>query len=312
MTVAAPPEAPVGRAPQVIRPPKRPPLQYLPPTVGRQLSGWLFRMVAIVLLAFVVDIGGISQLQHAVSQQVLYNTLRDQLAAGTLPVSEGDVDDVLLPDGVPVAYIEIPQIGLHEVVVEGSDSGTLATGAGHRRDTVLPGQAGVSTVLGRASAFGGPFGRLQELAPGSRFTVVTGQGVQKFRTLDVRYAGDPTPPVITSGESRLVLQTARGLPFLPSGVLYLDAELVSPVQDRGARQTTSASLPASALALGVDTSRIWALVFALQFLIAVELVFALVLRRVGGRKAWIVFVPLSTIGGLWVASQIVLILPNLL
>jgi sortase A len=312
MSATATAEAPVARSPKVMRPPKRPPLQYLPPTEGRRLSGLLFRMVAIILLAFVIDVGGISQLQHAVSQQVLYNTLRDQLAAGTLPVSEGDVDGVLLPDGAPVAYLEIPAIGVHEVIVEGSDSGTLMSGAGHRRDTVLPGQAGVSVVLGRAAAFGGPFGRLQELPPGSRFTVVTGQGVQKFKTIGVRYAGDPTPPAIKSGESRLVLQTARGLPYVPSGVLYLDAELVSPVQDRGARQTTWASLPDSAIALGVDSSRIWALVFALQFLVGVELALVVMIRRIGARKAWIVFVPLSSIGGLWVASQIALLLPNLL
>lgn len=309
----APPSPPKRAASaKIVRPPKRPPVQYLPLPPGRQLLRRCLQMVAIVLLAFALDVGILSHLQHAVAQQQLYNGMREQLAAGTLPVSEGDVDGVLLPDGVPVAYLEIPDLGLREVIVEGTDSGTLMSGPGHRRDTVLPGQAGVSVVLGRASAFGGPFSRLQELPPGSEFTVVTGQGEQTFRTIGVRYAGDPTPPALQSGQSRLVLQTARGLPYAPSGVLYLDAELVGDAQDRGARQTTVASLPESDLALGVDTSTLWALVFALQFLIGVEIAAVLTGRRVGPRKGWIIFFPLTALGGLWVAAQLVRLLPNLL
>lgn len=298
--------------PGVQRPPKRPPVQYLPLTPGRMLARASFQMVALVFLAFVVNIGVLSHLQHSVSQQLAYNELREQGSAGTLPVSEGHVDDVLLSDGDPVALIEIPDIGVHEVIVEGTDSQALMNGPGHRRDTVLPGQPGISVVLGRAAAFGGPFSRLQELPPGSEFTVVTGQGEQKFRTIGIRYAGDPTPPRLASGESRLVLQTARGIPYIPSGMLYLDAELVSEVQDRGARQTTFASLPESDLAMGTDTSTVWALVFALQFLLAAELALVLTAPRTSPRKTWIVFVPLLTIGGLWVATQITLLLPNLL
>jgi LPXTG-site transpeptidase (sortase) family protein len=271
-----------------------------------------FQMVALVLLAFVINIGLLSHLQHTVAQQLAFNTLREQLSEGTLPVSEGDVDDVLLSDGDPVGLLDIPDIGVHEVIVEGSNSSTLMKGPGHRRDTVLPGQPGTSIVLGRSAAFGGPFSRLQELPPGSEFTVLTGQGEQTFRTIGIRYAGDPTPPPLPSGESRLVLQTSRGLPYVPSGMLYLDAELVSDVQDRGARQTTYASLPESHLAMGVDTSTVWALVFALQFLIAAEIALLLTAPRTGPRKTWIVFVPLLTIGGLWVATQITLLLPNLL
>lgn len=303
---------PPARPPKVVRPPKRPPVQYLPLTPGRRLARRLLQMLAVVLLAFVADVGLLSHLQHAVSQQQLYNTLKEQLAAGTLPVSEGDVDGVLLPDGVPVAYLEIPDIGLHEVIVEGTDSGTLMSGAGHRRDTVLPGQAGVSVVLGRAAAFGGPFARLQELAPGTEFTVITGQGEQTFRTIGVRYAGDPTPPALASGDARLVLQSARGVAFVPSGVLYLDAESVDDAQDRGARQTTFASLPESDLAMGVDTSTVWALVFALQLLVAIEIAAALTAPRIGPRKSWIVFLPLTVLAGFLVASQLVRLLPNLL
>lgn len=293
-------------------PPRRAPIRYLPLTPGQRFGKVAFQMIAIALLAFILNITVLSHLQHSVSQHLLWMELRDQLTEGTLPVSEGDVDDVLLPDGVPVALLEIPQIGLREVIVEGSNSATLMKGPGHRRDTVLPGQAGVSVVLGRAAAYGGPFGRVQELPPGTEFTVTTGQGEQTFRVIGVRYAGDPTPPAIKSGESRLVLQSARPPAYLPSGIVYLDAELIGPAQDRGARQTTFASLPEADLALSGDTSTLWALVFALQFLVVVEGAALYTIPRIGARKAWIVFAPLSIVAGLWVATQLVLILPNLM
>ncbi|MFT2675577.1 hypothetical protein ACMWQR_28500, partial [Escherichia coli] len=71
----------------------------------------------------------------------LRDMFRAQLQAGTAPVSEGDFEDNLLKDGVPVAILSIPQLGIDEVVAEGTTSGVLMKGPGHRRDTVLPGQA---------------------------------------------------------------------------------------------------------------------------------------------------------------------------
>ena len=121
--------------------------------------------------------------------------------------------DVLLPDGAPVALLEIPSLGIREIVVEGTDSATTQLGPGHRRDTALPGQAGVSVLFGRAAAYGGPFARIQELAPGDEFTIITGQGEHEYEVIGLRYAGDPAPPRLTAGESRVILTTARGAPF---------------------------------------------------------------------------------------------------
>ena len=80
----------------------------------------------------------------------------------------------------------------------------------------------------------------------------------------------------------------------------------------GALCQAEARFDMPALAMGVDASTTWALVFALQFLVAVEIAAVLVGSRVGARKIWVVFVPLLTIGGLWVATQLALLLPNLL
>jgi LPXTG-site transpeptidase (sortase) family protein len=280
-------------------------------------------MLAAVTIAFVLDLTVVSHLQHLVAQQQLTNEFRAQLDDGTAPVSEGrpaeddpqngeEAKPVLLSDGDPVGLLEIPAIGVREIVVEGTSSGALMAGPGHRRDTPLPGQVGQSILMGRSAAFGGPFSRIQELAPGDRISVRTGQGLHYFSVIGIRYAGDPQPPRVQSGESRLVLVTARGAPYAPAGAVYVDAQLTSSPQDRGSRQTTIASLPAADFVLATDTSRVWGLIFALQFLVAVELSAFAAWRRVGARKVWIVFVPLAVLASLLVATQVTLLLPNLL
>lgn len=294
------------------RPPRRPPRAAavpVPLTAARRVVRGALALFAVILLGFLANLVVFSPLQHAIAQQGLRSTFTGELAAGTAPVSEGTVDNVLLSDGDPVARLEIPAIGVDEIVVEGTTSAALAKGPGHRRDTVLPGQAGVSVLMGRAAAFGGPFARLQELPPGETLSIVTGQGEQIYRILGVRYAGDPSPAV--SG-TRLVLETARGPAFMPSGIVRVDAELVSPAQPDGARLTTYATLPPQAKELASDTSTVWALVFALQFLILAEAAAVWSYRRFGGVKTWVVFVPVLLLGGVLVADQLTRLLPNLM
>lgn len=294
------------------RRPPRPRLLLAPLTHAQLLVRGALVMVTVVTLGFVANMVGLSQLQHLISQQELRSDFSGQLTAGTAPVSEGDFAGVLLDDGVPVARIQIPAIGVNEIVVEGTTSGDLAKGPGHRRDSVLPGQVGTSVILGRATAYGGPFGRIQELPPGETISVVTGQGESLFKVKGVRYAGDPMPAAVTPGQSRLVLVSARGAPYAPSGVVRVDADLVSTVQAPGARQTSFAALPGSQRELGSDFSTLWALVFALQFLLLAEAAAAYFWRRVGSAKTWVVFAPVLLLAGLITADQITRLLPNLI
>lgn len=266
---------------------------------------------AAVVVALLVSFAGLGQLQHLIAQQSLRATFTDQLAAGTAPVAEGDYNDVLLNDGDPVAQLRIPALGLDQTVVEGTTSGTLAKGPGHRRDTVLPGQPGISVIMGRAAGYGGPFAHLGDLVSGEEISVITGQGEQRFRVVGVRYAGDPTPALVP-GQSRLVLVTARGLPFMPTGLVRVDAQLVSAVQPAGPRMTTAGTLPAAARELAIDPSTGWALVFALQFLVIAEVAAVYAFGRFGWARTWVVFAPVLTLACVLVADQAGRLLPNLL
>ena len=274
----------------------------------RNLTGMALAMVVL----FIANVLLFSHLFNMVEQTRLRMAFSDQLRLATAPTSEVNFDKVVLPQGAPVAIIQIKQIGLNAVVVEGTDSATLRGGPGHRRDTVLPGQQGVSLIMGRAAAYGGPFANLQALPTGAKFKVITGQGVQIFKSLGIRYAGDYSLPPVTQGQSRLVLLTARGGPYNPQGIARLDAELVSKVQPAGVRVTTFADVPKEDREFGFDLRYGWALVLALQFLIVVEIAAVWCYRRFGSKSTYLVFTPMLLFAAILVMDQTTRLLPNLL
>lgn len=254
----------------------------------------------------------VSSLQQRSSQQQLFDRFRSQLANATAPVGPTTVDGAELGIGAPVSYLEIPSIGLRQVVVEGTTSSALFDGPGHRRDTPLPGQAGVSVLMGRRAAFGGPFSRIADLERGDEIRVTTGQGVFDFEVLGVRREGDeaPTPPA--AGEGRLVLATADGPAYLPEGVLRVDAELNGHAAVGPSRLVAPASLPGSEQPLGSDPSRLWLLVLWLQALLAAAVGTVWAWHRWGRAHAWVVFLPPLLLTSLHSSNGISALLPNLL
>ena len=126
-------------------------------------------LLAVLLVGLTLNVVLLSGLQYASAQRNGFNTLRNELALGTAPLGQTDTKGRLLPFGTPVALITIPALKLtNTVVFEGTTSSVLMSGPGHQRNSVLPGQAGVSVLQGRAAAYGGPFARLKDLQPGER------------------------------------------------------------------------------------------------------------------------------------------------
>jgi sortase A len=277
--------------------------------IGPVASAALAIMGAL-LLGLVANLLLISGIEEQAAQHAGFDTFRGQLALGTAPVTQTTQNGQLLPVGIPVAILDIPEIGItNAVVFNGTSGSVLMSGPGHQRDTVMPGQAGVSVIQGRASAYGGPFGHLSSLRTGDKFTVTTGQGVNTYTVSDVRVAGDPDPP-LPAGEGRLTLETALGSPFVPSGVLRVDARLISTVQPTPALLDLGA-LPGPERPLGTDPSALLPLFLWLLGLIAVVAGAVIAWHRWGRWHAWIVFGPLALTVGLFTADQITRLLPNL-
>jgi hypothetical protein len=169
--------------------------------------------------------------------------------------------------------------------------------------------------MGRQASYGGPFKHIHQLRLGAKITVTVGFGtnVDTFKVIDIRQAGDPRPPLLASGASRLTLVTAAGTPFMPGGLLYVDADLVSAVQPASTQVISSPSeLLRSESANANDTSSVWALVLWLQALILVVVGAIWAWHRWGRHQTWIVFLPLTALVGYYVADQVTRLLPNLL
>ena len=269
----------------------------------------LFALTATLLLQLMF----VSSLQSRAGQRQAFTSFRAELANGTAPIGPTTEAGRVLALGTPVAFIEIPSIGLRQVVGEGTAASELLHGPGHRRDTPLPGQVGTSVVFGRRAAFGGPFSRIAELTKGAEIKVTTGQGADfTFRVIAVRRDGDPAPAAAARGTSRLTLVTAAGRAFFPEGVLRVDADLEGQAVVGPARLISASGLPAAERLMAGDTRTLWALALWLQALIALSIGAVWAWHRWGRVQTWIVFLPALLLVGLCVSGEAARLLPNLL
>jgi sortase A len=294
------------------------PLQRSQTPLRRGAAGRLIGSAAVLilgasLLGFAAWMAAGSRLYYDRVQHDDYASFRAELAQATAPTGPTDPANPkkLLAPGTPVALLSIPEIGLNAVVLEGTTSDVLEGGPGHLRDTQLPGQAGVSEILGRRDAYGGPFARLSSLSPGATFSVTTAQGVTRYIVLDVRRAGDLVPP-LTPGKGRLILATADGPPFAPTGVLRVDADTISVPKDAPAMVVSAADIGSSELAFGTEPVAWVPLVLWGQGLVLAAAGISWLGSRWGRWQTWAVAVPVLGYFGLGVADQVARLLPNLM
>jgi sortase A len=286
-TTAAPPLA-QSRAGQVAR---------------ASLISLTFLMVWFLFYAFLL-----TPLQAHHDQGVLYSQLREELAAET-----GPIGGVITP-GAPVALMNLPAAGIkREVVVEGTTSSNLTAGPGHERDTVLPGQEGLSVIMGRSALFGAPFGSIASLHKGAVITFTTSEGVSHYVVQDVRYAGQTGAPEIAPGGGQLQLVTAESTGWrsgwAPAKAVFVDAALTS--KPYGNMAGGLANVPTAEEPMKGDTSSLYALVLWLPLLAAAAVAVTWAYARWGRWQAWVAGVPLL-LATLWGVSKVAIqLLPNL-
>ena len=245
----------------------------LPGVVPIALSAVMVLSIAALFVALFAF--GLSGFQEQRSQHQLYATFRGLVDPASIiaPKIGGDI-----PVGYPVALVNAPSVGMHNVmVVEGTSSGTLLDGPGHLRNTPLPGQPGEPVLMGKGVTAGAPFGAVNRLHKGDVVTVLTGQGTFRY-VVGGRLAPGAVPPSIRSDQSLLVLVTSSGSGGLsgvvPDHLTYVDAKLegkVVPAPHGRPRAVTTAELPGHIevgawpfvvlwlLALGVGSVLFWRL-----------------------------------------------------
>jgi sortase A len=107
------------------------------------------------------------------------------------------------PHGL-VGILDIPRLGLSEVVAEGDDASTLRMAIGHLPDTPLPWQMGNAAIAGHRNTH---FEPLKDIRPGDRMTLATPHG-------DFIYAVQSTAIVLPSDISVLAPTPDRTLTLI--------------------------------------------------------------------------------------------------
>jgi sortase A len=110
-------------------------------------------------------------------------------------------------EGDAVARLEIPEIGVNDIVVAGVTTRDLKKGPGHFPDTPLPGQLGNSAIAGHRTTYGQPFHNVDKLDNGDEIIVTTPSGRFVYRVTDQQIVSpsdyqvvattDPTRATIT-------------------------------------------------------------------------------------------------------------------
>ncbi len=262
-------------------------------------------VLALVVAWFLAQLMVLGGVEQGRAQDRLYDEFRGQLAAATAPTGG------IIGPGAPVAVMSIPSLGWEQVVTEGTSAGTLLDGPGHRRDTVLPGQAGVSLVYGRSSTFGRPFAPILSDAKGTTMTVVTGQGTATYTVGSVRRAGDPMPPAPSGTASRITMVTSDGSSALtPGDVVYIDA--TSTGETFAAPPGRLNAIAPSEVAMAADRSVMPALALSLGALALATVGVLVARRRFGAARTWLIGAPV-VVALAWMSADLTTyLLPNLL
>jgi LPXTG-site transpeptidase (sortase) family protein len=256
------------------------------------LSIPVVRRFAVVI--FVLAFGSLmfnqilGPLVHDRAATALEQRLASDLVNGVAPVSNP------IAVGSPIGLVEVPNRDIRAVVVEGSKAEQLAQASGHLIGSALPGQPGVSAILGRSETYGAEFKNLDQLIVGDEVVVTTGQGVHTYEVIDITVRSARDAAAFQGEGHMLILATVVD----SSDRLVVRATLTSPVFPAG--QATDHQTTLDELGLAGDSSS-WS-DLALWMLIAALLAagFPIIVNQVGRRVGWLVVTPIA----MWVALEV--------
>jgi sortase A len=289
-----------ARRPEPAAPAIQPPVrQRRPVTTATVVAGGLLLVTGLVI-AFAGYLLVGSGLAANRDQGVMYDHLRTALAQETVPVAAP------IAPGTPLGVVSVPSIGLEQVFVEGSASEQTMDGPGLKTDSVLPGQSGLSVLVGRRTTFGAPFAHLDRLQPGDRIDVTTGQGRFAYVVDLVRTSDAPTSQVRVV-PARLTLVTSDPA-FTPNRSLMVSAHLAG----KPLPASTGTTAPIDDQPGQGSHDRAVALLLWCQLLLLTTVAVTWAALRLPGRGLWIGAAPVL-LAILWhVFENLAVLLPNTL
>ncbi len=117
-----------------------------------------------------------------------------------------------LDGGDAAGRIRIPEIGVDQVVLDGTSDATLRKGPGFFEETPFPGTEGTTAMAGHRTTYGAPFRNIDELESGDAIVVEMPYARFEYRVERTRYVQPDDVWVIKRvGYERLVLSACHPL-----------------------------------------------------------------------------------------------------
>jgi len=237
----APPPPPPPPVPAGGAAPTRP---ITPRAIAIAVGAWL----AVTAISVPLVLYGIGPMLEQRDQTALMSDYRvdiRQAAAQTNGLPGVELPTRAPETGSPVAILDIPEMKIEQVVVEGVGPQQTRRGPGHVPGTAAPGQPGNSAIVARRSAFGGPFRPLGSLEMGDEILVTTTQGQSIYVVTEVRSDevadGAGTAPQPTEAETTTTTTTTA--PPAPE----TEPETIRAAEAPPAPEILDAALPEGAL-----------------------------------------------------------------
>jgi sortase A len=172
--------------------------------MSTRFRGWLRLVlfsVGIALLAYsawvVLDARQFQQRENQVLDRLLREKPSSSLTLhtpATIPPVPADQSPERI--GSLIGRIEIPRLGLSEVIVEGADAKTLRRAVGHMPQTPMPGQTGNTAITGHRDTF---FRPLRKIHQDDLITLTTLQGQFLYRVVSTRIVQPDDVAVLDPG-----------------------------------------------------------------------------------------------------------------
>lgn len=271
-----------------------------------EVVGFTMTVAGVLLAMFLLYLYVFSALTGARNQNQLLHSLTGNPAA-IFSLASGHEP----PNGHPVAILNIPSIGLHQAVVEGTTAADLQRGPGlvaSNGTSGVPGEPGDAVIAGRRVSFGGPFARLGELHTGSIIQVADGAGVFKFEVTKVGTISQGQLAIPSYGRSWLTLVTSNSS-WLPTGRMVVVARIVGQPASTNGSSSTREALPSFA---GDPAAGVLAALWALAFVFVLGFMAFAIRRWRQTWVSWLLAAPVLLACGLFSCESLARCLPSTL
>jgi sortase A len=195
-----------------------PPVPGRPRSAGRLIGDALRRpggRRALSVLSIVLALAGVGMFAYPFATDLWSAQYQSRLRTQfTNPQYREAYKNRQIRVGEGLTRIVIEKIDVDTLVVEGTTPAALKAGAGHYRDTPLPGEKGNVAIAGHRTTYGRPFNRIDELRAGDLIYLDTPFARFEYKVVP-EFGGHANPwPVLPTDFSVVQAPTDRSAAWL--------------------------------------------------------------------------------------------------